>query len=346
MPTNVFSPIELPPELKRKWTDGLARNPGLPGPCFRPELFEAVAKHYEGVRIAVLEQDGETGFLPFLKDPHHKIAQAIPMCDYQAVIGPAGKRWNVEQTLADLDLVAWDFEYLVGVEALAFSSAYLKSGAASRADLHGGAAAYFDQRRAEDVSLRSLKAKRDKIQRKYGPLRFVPEDGDRRVLQKILEWKAARFNDGRPLDARMGAVLEELFGQDPVRGMLSTLYVGDSVVGAHYGLRYGDVLHYWFPAFNPEFSRFTPGHLLVYELVTHLEAMGAKVLDFGPGGEGYKQYFCNDRYPFVSGGIERFSPFTLARKCRRNLESAVRSTRWLHEGLRPIVRKLRGWKAS
>jgi CelD/BcsL family acetyltransferase involved in cellulose biosynthesis len=281
--------------------------------------------------------------LPFAKDDKNKLALPVPLCDYQAIVGPAGQRWDLDAILAELGLVAWDFEYLVGLESLDFGSAFLKSRAAPRIDLRKGAEGYFEEMKAGDVSLKNLKLKRDKIQKKHGPLRFVIEADSKLILDRILDWKAQRFNDGRPLDPRVRNTLDSLVGTGPhgLKGLASGLYAGDERVAAHFGLVYGGVLHYWFPGFNPEFSRFTPGFLLVYDLITNLERMGASILDFGPGGEGYKQYFCNDELPIASGGIEIFSRFTLARKCRRQVETAVRSTRWLYEGMRPIVRGLR-----
>ena len=204
--------------------------------------------------------------------------------------------------------------------------------------------AFHEQMLARDVSLKNLMLKRDKLQKKHGEIRFVHEDPNPLLLDSILDWKAKRFNDGKPIDPCVRRVLMALKVGNEVTGITSALYAGDSLVAAHFGIRLGGILHYWFPGFNPEFGRFTPGHLLVYELLMHLEVMGCKILDFGPGGEAYKQYFCNDALPVTSGGIELFSRFTLARKCRRNLETAVRSTGWLYKGVRPIVRKLRNLK--
>ncbi len=342
--TTLYPLSELPADLKAKWAKLARANPGLPGPCFHPDLFCAVGREFRDAYVAVLSQGDKLGFLPFYKDASSKLAASIPMCDYQAVIGAPGTRWNLDEALRDLGLVAWDFEYLVGLSDLEFGSAFLKNGGAPRIDLRQGTDAYFKQMLSRDVSLRNLMLKRDKLQKKHGEIRFVQEEAGSALIDTILAWKAKRFNDGKPIDPRVKRVLETLKVGDEVAGITSGLYAGDALVAAHFGIRLDGILHYWFPGFNPEFGRFTPGHLLVYELLMNLEGMGCKILDFGPGGEAYKQYFCNDSLPVTSGGIELFSRFTLARRCRRNLESAVRSTGWLYKGVQPIVRKLRNLK--
>ncbi len=345
MPTTLYKLAELPAELRQRWIEVLAANPSLPGPAFHPDLFCTIGAHFDSCYVAVLGEGDSLGFFPFLRDEHHKIALPVPMCDYQAIIGAPGRKWELDRVLADLDLVAWDFDYLIGIESLSFTSAFLESGSAPRINARKGSEAYFEEMRLKGVSLRSLMGKREKLQKKHGALRFEAEAEAPAVVDEILRWKADRFYEGRPMDPRVRITLEKLRGKGALSGVTSALYAGGELVAAHFGLKSDGVLYYWFPGFSPKFSHFTPGHILVYELVTHLEAMGCEILDFGPGGEAYKRYFCNDTLPISRGGIERFSRFTLARKCRRHLEGAVRSTKWLYAGMRPLVRKFRALKA-
>ncbi len=336
MATTVFSLAELPADLKQKWCDVLALNPGLGGPCFHPDLFSAVGQHYPSIFVAVLGTGDQLGFLPFSREGSRRLALPVPFCDYQAVIAAAGQRWNVDQVLSEINLQAWDFEHLVGAENLDFAHAFLKPGGSSRIDLRNGSDAYFAKVCSRNVSFRNLLNKRDQLEKKHGSVRFVLEDQSGVPLESIIRWKAERFNGGQPPDVRMRLVFDSLKESSKLSPVTSALYAGDTLVAAHFGLRFGGVLHYWMPGFNATFRRFTPGHLLVYQLLTHLDQLGCQILDFGPGGESYKQYFSNSTLPVSRGGIELISRFTLERKYRRNFLAAVRSTRWFYQGLRFI----------
>ena len=50
----------------------------------------------------------------------------------------------------------------------------------------------------------------------------------------------------------------------------------------------GEDLHFWFPAYNPAYSRYSPGLLLTFDIIRHASDLGFKVFDFGSGGEAYK----------------------------------------------------------
>jgi CelD/BcsL family acetyltransferase involved in cellulose biosynthesis len=54
------------------------------------------------------------------------------------------------------------------------------------------------------------------------------------------------------------------------------------------------------PAFDPEYARFKPGHLLISELATEHVALGVRELDFGRGAAEYKDRWATARHDVVS----------------------------------------------
>lgn len=87
------------------------------------------------------------------------------------------------------------------------------------------------------------------------------------------------------------ALVERLLGarEDGFAGMLSTLHAGPHLLAAHFGIRSGEVLHWWFPVYDPEFGRLAPGWMLLRELVMAAPELGITRIDLGRGDDEYKR---------------------------------------------------------
>ena len=71
-------------------------------------------------------------------------------------------------------------------------------------------------------------------------------------------------------------------------GVLSAVYAGDTLLAAHFGLRDGAVLHYWFPVYNRSQSELGPGLILLREMIAAAPSNGLGRIDLGKGEEDYK----------------------------------------------------------
>lgn len=69
---------------------------------------------------------------------------------------------------------------------------------------------------------------------------------------------------------------------------LSVLYCGDKLIAAHLGLLGGGRLHYWFPVYEPGHAKYSPGKVLLAEIMKRSESLGIQVIDFGEGHADYK----------------------------------------------------------
>lgn len=344
MKTKILAVRDLPQDLVEAWVRAHAANPELRSPCFRPELFRAVANHFDDVYVGLLDDGTQRGFLPFLRaSGRMPSALPVPLCDYQAVIAPAPGRWDVREFLAEGRLLTWEFEHLVGADHMTCAPAWMEARQSPRICLDQGLEGYWADLQARNVSLKNLLNKRRLAERDHGPLRLVSHVSDASVLTSLLKWKEERFNAGQPMPRGVRGVLEQLIDESSpdFTALLSGLYAGDALVAAHFGIRSQGVMHYWFPAFNPAFGKYTPGWLLVYELIRNAGALGYDVLDFGPGGEAYKWYFNNRTIPIAHGAFELRTFRTMARSARRDLLTAVRKSKWIYDGLAPIRRMIR-----
>ena len=108
-------------------------------------------------------------------------------------------------------------------------------------------------------------------------------------------------------------------------GMLSVLYAGDAVVAAHFGLRSQTVLHWWFPTYDPRFARYSPGLVLLLNLIQQAHSLGLREIDLGKGYERYKGSFANAHVAIAEGSVECPSVLSRLRRIRRKVEAGFRT---------------------
>jgi CelD/BcsL family acetyltransferase involved in cellulose biosynthesis len=136
--------------------------------------------------------------------------------------------------------------------------------------------------------------------RDLGPLQFTPMESNWRPgLENLVKYKERQYREtGRSsvfAVAWKRQLLDKLAAcREPAcTGMLSTLYAGNTWLASHFGLRGGGILHYWFPVYNPEFSRFGPGQLLLKALIDNSREMKLALIDHGAGEAHYKMECSN-----------------------------------------------------
>ena len=61
------------------------------------------------------------------------------------------------------------------------------------------------------------------------------------------------------------------------------------MLAAHFGIRSGGVLHWWFPVYDPQFATFAPGWILLRELIGAAPDLGVTRIDLGRGDDEYKR---------------------------------------------------------
>jgi len=162
----------------------------------------------------------------------------------------------------------------------------------------------------------------------------------------LLTWRAARYESRHSLELLDSVLSRLLAKQTPqLKGTLSVLYAGSEVAAAHFGLRSESTWHWWFPAYNPGFEKFSPGLLLILKMAEHAAQAGVRILDFGKGDQDYKRHLMNGAIPLAEGSVEASAWLSLARKVGRDSKSWLRGKPLLFQparGLARAVRKLAG----
>lgn len=278
------------------WSRIQRADPALASPCFRPELVEAVASVRPGVSVAVLEEEGQPcGFFAFQRG-RWGIGRPVghPLSDFHGVVARPDARWNVEDLVRASGLSAWHFDHLLACQP-PFQAYHRAQAPSPFIDVSDGFEAYQIRRRqagSREISRIAQSART--AERAVGPLRFVFHTDDHRVLQTLIRWKAEQYRRSRHTNifalAWVVRLLELVrrWQSEAFSGVLSALYLGERLAAVHLGMRSYDVLHYWFPAYDPELSRHSPGRICLLEIVKAAASQGIRRIDLGKGSEPYK----------------------------------------------------------
>jgi CelD/BcsL family acetyltransferase involved in cellulose biosynthesis len=345
MSATVIPAGELSPDLINRWLLTTEGNPFYCSPNLHPEVIRTIGRFNPRVFVGFEEgSDGASVFFPFERSTRlASFAGPVPMCDYQAFITPIGHPVVVSDLMRRWKLGTWTFENLIAPAEIVSQTTARVSTVSRRAVMREGFARYLAEMAGMGKSMRKQETNLRLLTRDHGEVRFVSDCRDDAMLLAIFDWKAQRFNAGKSITLWVQKVVEALYGTRTAdfSGMLSALYAGDRLVAAHFGVRSDRTLYYWFPAFNPEFGRYTPGGLLIYFLLQYLAAMRCDVLDFGPGGEKYKEYFTNFAIPVHQGFVELPSILNFGRATWRYAHGVARGSKTARFFLQPVIKFMR-----
>jgi CelD/BcsL family acetyltransferase involved in cellulose biosynthesis len=111
----------------------------------------------------------------------------------------------------------------------------------------------------------------------------------------MIQWKRIQYQRTKILDLftpdwtrRMVEHLHRSNDQ-PMHGLLSVLWAGDTMVAAHFGMIDRGLLHYWFPTYNVAHSRYSPGAALFKSIIRDATDNGLNCIDMGYGEQPYKR---------------------------------------------------------
>jgi CelD/BcsL family acetyltransferase involved in cellulose biosynthesis len=231
-------------------------------------------------------------------------------------------------------------------------------------DLRDGYPAFLEARnRASKHLVPTVQRKRRKLEREVGPVRFEFDSSDPAARRAVMRWKSQQYAElgewDRFADPAIADLLERLHGTRApgCTGTLSVLYAGDQIAAAHFGLRSQHVLCSWFPTYNPDLARYSPGMLLHFLMAEGATKLGVTAFDLGAGEHGrYKSELASYEKCLARGWAFRATTpgighrvasapshgiRSLARRSPR-VRSALEGP---HDALRAATRRVRGWAA-
>jgi CelD/BcsL family acetyltransferase involved in cellulose biosynthesis len=321
-----------------RWSELQRGNSLYRSPFFRPEFTTSVAR-VRDVRVAVIEDaGGVVGFFPFERRGRRGRPVGWPFSDYHGAVHDGAL--DPRELVRACGLTTWSFDHLpAGMPG--FAPYVFGHGRSPRLDLSGGFEPYLDSRRSRP-DIRGALRKGRKLAREVGPLRLVAASDSADLLAQTIEWKRAQYAATGVRDVLADPGARELLrhvhsaASPDFAGALSVLYAGDVVAALHLGLRSGPVWHSWFPVYDPELGRYSPGLVLLLELAQAAPALGIAEIDLGKGDARYKDALATGSVALDEGCVSTHALPALSARMAASVRRAVRAA-----GVHRAVRRLR-----
>ena len=312
MQVEVVRPDDLGPSEAALWTKFQETSASTLSPFLSLTFAQAVGRSRPTARVAVIQEDGSIeGFLPF-EVGQHRIARPMgwPMNDVQGFIG-SGNPIDAGAAVRKSGLRAWTFDNVPTSQSALVPYYYRGATFQSQfADLRGSYDSYLESR---NKSVRiGVTRKRRALERDVGEVSFEWNSSNPEHFQQLEAWKSLQYAStgvtglydvfSDPSSVRIQKELAAAVDHN-CRGVTNVLMVDGQLIAIHLGLLGPRGLSAWFPAFNTEFSRFSPGLLLWFTIAQDSIERGITRIDFGGGDEGYKHQLATGSFELARGCV-------------------------------------------
>lgn len=243
---------------------------------------------WSGCWLLTLQPQGKSAF---------PIARQIN--DAQAIIASPENNLDWHEILRGTELEAYHFHALVGQLNDQDMASVFATSRSFMCDLRKPIEGYLKWLKQSSRTIAKQQQKTNKLTREIGPLRWDLDHRDHQLLNRILDLKSAQYRRTNIFDkfsiGWIRQMLHDLLDSDSSvpQDNWSLLGLVMKLVSGHYGLRECELLHYWFPVYDPQFEIYSPGTALFVELVRNSEVLGIDKIDYGYGDLAYKHKLCN-----------------------------------------------------
>jgi CelD/BcsL family acetyltransferase involved in cellulose biosynthesis len=312
----VTAPHALADHEVVRWEELCRTVPALASPFLSVHYARAVAASGADVRVCVVARDGvPCAFLPYQMVGRlgRVLKYAGPvggtMSDYFGLVAEPGLALDPGTLLRLAHLNHLAFSHLDETQlGYGLLGEQPRTGLRVRLDHSSGAP--LDVLLAQRQKYRKDSERRVRqLEAEVGPLHFVFDaEGERaQLLDQLVRHKRAQYaRTGAPdalAEPWKTALLAELSGYrfDSCRAVLSTLAAGDNWLAMHIGLVGNGVMQYWLPVYNPAFSKYAPGRLLIHQIIASAATAQIHTIDRGEGDTASKRELANDEHQFLRG---------------------------------------------
>lgn len=349
-------PQLLKPSEIALWDQLQRAQPDFESPYFRSEFTQAVAAIRDDVEVAVIDEDGRpAGFFPFQRSPLN-LGQPVGgrLNDFHGILIPRGFRVDARQLLRATRLATWDFDHFVGDQP-SFASFQNRSDDSRYVDLSRGYRAWCEERKQAGTEIvRKTLSRERKFEREAGRLRFELQTSRvEQALETLIAWKTAQFERTGYMNlfgyAWTRQLLRQLVtGNAALTGLISVLWHGDEPLAISYRLRSFNVAHEWFIAYNHDHSKYSPGMILMLQVIQAAAEHGITRLHLGSGDQRFKESLASGSVPVSIGTVESPTPSTMLRDAWRWTRAAASRSPLLarcKQGPAALLKPMRSWLA-
>jgi CelD/BcsL family acetyltransferase involved in cellulose biosynthesis len=306
----------------------------LDSPYFHPAFARKVAESGPPVSVLVAyDEDGDVASLLPFQWGRRGVMRPVgwPGADFQGPLTRPGTRLAESAVLAP-GARAFRFDHLVEIGG-ELDRWVLGRRPSPYVDVTGGLAGYLGRAsRSGRENLGQARRRLARAERELGPVRFSADVIDDALLDRVVELKRRQYAATGARDYFAGAGRVRLMHrlmrthEDGFAGVLSAVHAGDELLAAHFGLRSGPVLHWWFPVYDPRHARLAPGWILLRELIAAAPALGLARIDLGRGEDEYKRRVKTGETT-VAQGLVASPARVVAERVRRQSVQALKRSR-------------------
>ena len=296
-----------------QWQLGMAMRSSY----FHPEYVACVDRVRDDVRVGLI-YDGDELAAIFPYQGSGRFAEPVggAINDYHGVISAGNLALNQADVFRLAGMKKFQFHSWIDPDESMQRYVYGPD-QAFVADLSAGPDQFIAELSKQSVAVRRHGQKSRKMMREIGSLRLEIDSKDTELLNWTIQKKREKYQRTGVVDyfgrAWSRDMLHEILQRSGTEfaGMLSVLYAGDKVVATHFGMRSRNVLHYWFPVYDLEYGKYSPGTELFLQIVHQSQSLGIDTVDFGYGYDYYKTRLTNRRVDVARGCVD-FNPFRRA----------------------------------
>jgi len=315
MKVSVIRASDLDDACKSQWTKIQQSDNNLMSPYFCVEFTEALAAVRDDVYVAVIEEGSNiVGFFPY----HRRSLGfgrpiGLGLSDYQGVIANPDAEWSADELLRSCGLVRWKFDHLIASQTQ-FQSYHQSVEPSPIIEVADGFEAYKERRMQMGGSeLKTVQRKFRKLKNEHEGYRFIELDLSLDRLDQVFALKSAQCRETGAYDyfsmPWTRAFVRHLLGiRTPnFSGVLSSIMLGERCVAVHFGIRSDKVWHWWFPCYDKSFGRYSPGLILLMEIIQSASDSALCHVDLGKDQVRYKQNLMTGSVAVASGELSNSS---------------------------------------
>jgi CelD/BcsL family acetyltransferase involved in cellulose biosynthesis len=280
-------------------------------PFFHPWYALAATAVRPGVRVAVVrESDRPVGFFGFEIDRRNR-GRPIGgrLSDFQGIVSDRQLPITTSDLLGGCDLKSFRYDHWLApfdrseeTAAVTHNSAFI--------DLSDGFENYRRRRLAEgSTRLRKIGQLSRRLERQLGTVTFDADDRDPAAFDCLKRWKSNQYRRTGAHDIFRHPWVADLMNallsprSDHRLGRVMTYRAGGRLLAVHLGMQTDSVVHWWFPAYDPDLAPYSPGLLMLTTAAEQFAGQGCIRIDLGRGEEPFKRSLTGQAWNVSEGSF-------------------------------------------
>ena len=179
---------------------------------------------------------------------------------------------------------------------------------ANIADLSDGWEAFLSEQQAQwPKHFKKMRRVYRNVDRDACEARFEWDDKSDASYQRVMQLKREQYVRTGFYDVLNAPWTQALFDRlrhfegPRLQSRMSSLFFGERLAAAEFNLQSDTVLHGWVTAFDQAFAKYSPGNMLIQNVLPRMVEDGLRIYDAGPGLDHYKRHYTNAQLPIESG---------------------------------------------